>query len=123
MRWVMIALIVIMAGCRQPQAESSANIRIALEVEQAALAVGEATLVVTVTDMDGAPIDDATLEIRGDMNHAGMQPVIRTAQDGADGVYRVPFEWTMGGDWFVEVTATRPNGEKATERFDFSIRP
>ena len=31
------------------------------------------------------------------------------------------FEWTMGGDWFVEVTATLANGETATERFEYTV--
>ncbi len=118
-----LSLLWLMAACRQPAAESSDNINIAVSVADEALAVGEATLIITLTDANGAPINDASLEVRGDMNHAGMQPVLRSAQDGEAGIYRVPFEWTMGGDWFVEVTATRSNGESATARFDFSIRP
>ena len=69
---------------------------------------------ITLTDNDGNPVNDATLSIEGNMNHAGMVPVLRDADDGAEGVYEVPFEWTMGGDWFVVVNVTLPNGDTAS---------
>ncbi len=55
------------------------------------------------------------------MSHAGMKPVLANISEGESGVYAVPFEWTMGGDWFVAVTATLPDGRVATKRFDLSV--
>jgi hypothetical protein len=50
-----------------------------------------------------------------------MVPVIETVESGTDGVYELPFEWTMAGDWTVEVTVELTNGETATQSFDLSV--
>lgn len=112
----------VLAGCRQPEnAQTNAEINIELRVEDDQLFVGEARLIATVSDSSGSPINDAKVSLRGDMNHAGMAPVIRDVDQGQNGEYAVPFEWTMGGDWFVEVTVTLSGGETAQKRFDFTI--
>jgi hypothetical protein len=55
------------------------------------------------------------------MNHAGMVPVLGSGQTDADGLVRVPFEWTMGGDWIVTITAALSDGTSASQTFDFSV--
>jgi hypothetical protein len=61
---------------------------------------------VRVTDASGQPVNDANLNIKGDMTHAGMVPVLASTQNGVDGIYTTPFEWTMSGDWIVTIRAT-----------------
>ena len=115
------------AGCRESNGDdeiTASNVEIGVEVETEAesLSVGEATLVVTVTNEDGDPVTDASIEVRGDMDHAGMVPVIREdITDNEDGVYRIPFEWTMGGDWIVVVEVTLPDETIAAQEFNFVI--
>jgi len=123
---VIVLVLIALSGCRQavggvPVGTPAADIRMTLAYEPDPAAVGDAVLLVTVTDDAGAPVTDATVRVRGDMDHAGMQPVDGTGEHTADGVYRVPFEWTMGGDWFVTITATRPDGSSAVQRFDLSV--
>jgi len=124
-RWRIIALImvVILAGCRQQAAQTtedlSVNIDLRLEPEDPV--VGEAQLQVTVTDGEGIPIEDAKVSVRGDMSHAGMVPVLGETEGGENGVYIVPFEWTMAGDWTVEVNVELSEGITATETFPFSV--
>jgi hypothetical protein len=108
------------SGCRRG-ASDTAEIAIELEVEPSPLTVGPATLLITLRDAAGNPIEDARLDVKGDMSHAGMAPVLRTAEDGPGGIYVVPFEWTMGGDWFVTVDATLADGSMASRRFDFAV--
>jgi len=60
------------------------------------------SLSVMLKDTDGNMITDAKVAVEGNMNHAGMVPVIADpVEDGADGsedgVYQVPFAFTMGG--------------------------
>jgi hypothetical protein len=122
---LMVLLIAILTGCREaatPTPENDASIVIEAAVEPENPSVGESMLVISIRDAAGDPISDATLNIRGDMSHAGMLPVLAQADAGEEGVYRVPFEWTMSGDWFVEVTATLSTGETVSQRFDFSVR-
>ncbi len=101
--------------------------------EQAALAIdllppepGASYLQVRVTDAAGAPVTDAQVSLEGNMNHAGMVPVISAAvsddADGiADGVYQVPFEFTMLGDWIITVSVTAADGATASTDVDVSV--
>ncbi|MFW5691748.1 MAG: FixH family protein [Chloroflexota bacterium] len=119
---ILTALVIAACGGRESQQtpEVTADIQIDMAIEPNPPAVGEAELIITLTDTDGDPVTGATVEVRGDMNHAGMIPVLREVEDGEAGVYTVPFEWTMGGDWILTVTATLPDGVTAVEEFEIS---
>lgn len=116
---LLLMVSVIAVACRQ-QAISAENINLDVSVTDSL--VGETTLIITVTDdEDNALENPGTLSIRGDMNHAGMTPVIRDTNEASNGVFTVPFEWTMGGAWIVEVTLTLENGDVVTESFEYEI--
>jgi hypothetical protein len=109
------------AACR-PSEPANADLTISLSISPEPSEVGEAEVVVQVSDAQGNPVTDATVSIRGDMTHAGMQPVLRgTSEHDGGGIYRLPYEWTMAGDWFVEVTVTRPDGSSATQTFEYEV--
>jgi len=115
-----LVLCMVLVGCRGG-ASVAAGVQMSLEIVNLPATVGETTLQITLRDADGAPIDNAQLDIRGDMNEAGMLPVLRDASESINGVYRVPFEWTMTGDWFVIVTATLPDGITVEQQFDLTV--
>jgi hypothetical protein len=104
---------------RNSQQTNNDDIRIIVAVDSTS--VGETSLLVTVTDKEGTPIDNATVSVKGDMSHAGMVPVLAEAANGENGIYEMPFEWTMGGDWIVTVEVTLPDGRSATQQFNYSI--
>ncbi|MEL6525434.1 MAG: copper chaperone PCu(A)C, partial [Chloroflexota bacterium] len=107
--------VLVLVGCRAEAVATAEDIVIAVAVDNEMPAMGETALLVTVTDTDGNPIDDATVTVRGDMTHAGMTPVLpESVSESTDGVYTVPFEFTMGGDWIITVDVELPNGEIAT---------
>jgi len=122
-RWILaIVLLLLVAGCRQqPPEVSTANLNIDLRVEPESPTVGAALLVITVTDADGSPVENAHVSARGDMNHAGMVPVLAEAESSEAGEYSILFEWTMAGDWFVEVTVELPDGETVSEIFELLV--
>jgi len=109
------------SACGGRQNHPTNDTGVTVTAEPAATAVGETTLVVTLTDASGQPVSDATVQVRGDMTHAGMTPVLRTGLPTEPGVYSVPFEWTMAGDWIVTVDFTLADGRSGTETFNFSI--
>jgi hypothetical protein len=115
---VLIALLI--AGCRQ-QASNATGILITLSIEPASPVIGTAEMRVTLTSVDNQPITDAKVTVRGDMNHAGMVPVIAEAERVEGNEYVVPFEWTMAGDWIVEVSAELTDGTTASQTFDQSV--
>jgi hypothetical protein len=112
-------LLLTACGGRNSQQTNNDDIHLTATVESTT--VGQTTLQVTVTDAAGTPINDATVSVKGDMSHAGMVPVLAEATNGENGVYEMPFEWTMGGDWVVTVEATLPDGRSATQQFNFTI--
>lgn len=112
-----------LTGCGQESAAMPpADVDIAIRVEPEPLAVGETTLIITLTDSSGSYVDGAKLQIQGNMDHAGMTPVNRETGESSNGEYRVPFEWTMGGGWIVTITAQLPNnGSEASSTFEFFV--
>lgn len=117
---LLLALLLVTAcGGRQNQLTNETGVVVTLQ--PAATAVGQTSLTITLADADGQPITDADVQVRGDMSHAGMTPVLRTGLPAEPGVYTVPFEWTMAGDWIVTVDFTLADGRSGTETFDFSI--
>lgn len=118
-RFLLLVFIIALAGCRQ-QRLSSADIQ--LEMSASDQRVGETMLVVRVSDREGNALSNpGVLTLRGDMDHAGMAPVLAVAESAVDGVFSLPFEWTMGGGWMVEARLTLPNGDVALETFEFEI--
>jgi hypothetical protein len=117
--------VLILSGCRQsaqPTATPNPDIHIELTIPEDSFVVGQTILLITLRDAGGAPIDGARIEVRGDMNHAGMVPSLGGVEGGAAGLYAVPFNWTMGGDWFLDVQVTLPDGREAARRFDLRVR-
>ena len=121
---LMFLIMLVLTACGQQNASSSASVEVDMTVqaEPVPLAVGETTLIVTLKDASDSPVDGATLQVHGNMDHEGMTPINRETSESINGEYRVPFEWTMGGGWIVTITAELPdNGGAITETFDFFV--
>ena len=83
-------------------------------------------MTVKLAATNSQPITNATVSLEGNMNHAGMAPVITGAvhdgDDGAvDGAYRVPFTFTMMGDWIITVDITQANGSALHQDIQASV--
>ncbi len=86
------------------------------------------SLVVELRDKSGQPVTDVTVSVEGNMNHAGMVPVLtETVLDGADGRedgrYTLPFQFTMLGDWVITVRVTPRDGPPLTTNIDLRAGP
>ena len=117
---LMLVPMLILAACRQTNEPTAEGLTIETVVSPEPLMMGDATMIVTVTDSDGNPVDGATINLNANMSHAGMVPVIAETNESEDGVYEIPFEWTMGGDWIVTIEVTLANGETASQEFNFA---
>lgn len=125
MRYLLGLLVVMLAVACSPSATptpettvQAAQIDLAFDPDPPVM--GDASLVVMVT-RDDAPLADAPVSVRGDMNHAGMRPELGEATTDADGKATIPFEWSMGGDWIVTVSVTLPDSSEVSQEFPVSV--
>ena len=66
----------------------------------------------------------ADVRLEADMSHAGMAPVFADAAARGDGVYEIPFSFTMRGDWVLLISVALPDGARLERRIDVAnVRP
>jgi len=106
-----LALCLLLAGCGSRPAAVS-DVRVDVRVQPHPPRVGPAEVTVLLTGRDQQPVAGATVRLEGTMSHAGMQPVFADAREVEAGRYQASLELTMGGDWFIIVSGTLPDGRK-----------
>jgi hypothetical protein len=105
-------LTLMLVGCRRGNNDNISGINVDLTVSPDPPAVGLATIKLVLSDADDQPLSGAVGELEGNMNHAGMVPVFSQATETDPGQYEAPLEFTMGGDWFVLVKVSLPDGRE-----------
>jgi periplasmic copper chaperone A len=118
---VLILIALLLAAC-QSSGSSSKNDNTDVQISLQPVPEEE-TMTVLLTSADGTPITDATVALEGNMNHAGMIPVLAEdvtddADGSADGHYRLPFTFTMLGDWIITVNVTLADGSSFSRNLD-----
>ncbi len=127
-RWLlMLAMILLLSGCGRIQnerfidseAELPSDVTLELELaDSTALNTAQAAELTMSLTQKGEPVAGATIDVEGNMNHAGMEPVLTTAEEVEAGQYRATLNWTMGGGWLVTVRATLPDGTEVEKVID-----
>ena len=113
-----LALVMVAAapGCR-PSSPQAPGLEARLEVKPQPPRQGPAAITVSLSEADGRPVAGAEVKLEGNMTHAGMVPVFASARESAPGRYEAPIEFTMGGDWYILVTASLPDGRRLERQF------
>jgi hypothetical protein len=119
--WTTVFMLLVLAACGGVDRQGGGAAEIELMGPLVPPPVGSGQLLLRVTDRTGVPINDARLSIRGDMTHAGMTPFFVSADSGEDGLYPIPVEWTMAGDWIVTVDATLSDNSQVSRKFELSV--
>lgn len=122
---ILIICLLILPACRPPDAAADPNpastssstpaasegLRVRVETEGDP-ALGAVPVLVYILD-DNTGVSGASVEVTGDMTHAGMVPVIAQASESEPGLYRADdFEFTMAGDWIITAEVELPDGSK-----------
>jgi hypothetical protein len=117
---VMAALLV---GCDPPSEEADPERPISVTLLTTPARVGPAAIEVRVKQLD-QPVSGATIEVVGDMTHAGMVPIVTTqAAEASPGVYiSEGFEFDMVGDWVITATVAFPDGAVRRGTLTLSVR-
>jgi hypothetical protein len=115
--WLGALIVLTLVGCRDGDGDLS-DVDVDVAVTPDPPHVGAATVVVSLDDPQGEPITGATLSLEGNMDHAGMVPVLADAAEVSPGRYEAALEFTMGGDWFILVRAELPDGRTLEHQVD-----
>ncbi len=114
------ALVLTAVACRGSSVPEN-RFEIDLSVSPTPPAVGPARLTIRITDPDGIPVERAMVHVQGTMSHPGMRPTTVTARPTGDGRFAVEeFNFSMAGDWILNVAVGLPDGRSAQR--DFPMR-
>ena len=113
-----ICLIAALAGGCGPERADASGVEVDCKLEPSPPVVGDAQVSLTLTGPDQKPIQGADVRLEGNMNHAGMKPSFADLRETEPGRYTGTLEFTMGGDWFVIVTAKTPDGKTIERKID-----
>lgn len=106
-----------MQGCRQ-RTDPSLGLTLAHEVFPQPPQVGQATIMLRLTDAAGKAVTGARVRLEGNMSHPGMTPVFADAQEIEPGRYGSSLQLSMAGDWIVLVQATLADGSQFERQFE-----
>lgn len=112
-----LALLVLGVGC-QRGTSVTADMKVDLTLVPSPPRVGSADVNVKLADRNGAPVNNATVRLEGNMNHAGMKPSFADLREDEPGRYSGRLDFTMGGDWFILVSAKTPEGKMVERKID-----
>jgi hypothetical protein len=118
MKWIPgLLLLLSLVSCGRG-AKDLPEVAVDLVVSPEPPQLGPAAITVTLQDAEGEPIGGARVELEGNMNHAGMVPVLADAVEVSPGRYQASLDFTMGGDWFILVRADLPDGRSMERKID-----
>lgn len=115
--WMVLSLLLVLSGCGRG-IQDLPDVAVELDLEPDPPRLGPAMVTIALRNAEGQPISGATVEIEGNMSHAGMVPVLASASEVAPGRYTADLEFTMGGDWFLLVRADLPDGRSLERKID-----
>ena len=116
LRSLALCLAAVMCGGCGPAVESASNVEVALTLEPSPPVVGDAEVDLKLMDASGAPLKGAKVRVEGNMNHAGMKPSFADLEEVEPGRYTGTLDFTMGGDWFLLVTANTADGKRVERK-------
>lgn len=101
-------------------AQVSGGMIVSLALSPYPPSVGQGEFDVTLTDVNGQPVDDATISLDLTMPAMRMPPNKPEMEFVADGKYHAAAYYTMRGWWRIEVIITRGN-EQQSVFFDVGL--
>lgn len=106
------------------QNQPAGAVKVELSSDPFPLAVGQNTLLIRLTNGDGSPVNDASIEVAALMHHGGSLPLRGQTSGGIDGEYRLPITWSMMGMWTLDVSAALPDQpDPLREQYELYIYP
>ena len=122
----MVVLSVVLAACggsATPDADSSAKpVNIKVESNPTPAVVGDAELILTVTDASGNPIEGARVDVSADHTDMSGMGMSGAATDQGSGRYSINANFSMTGNWKLSVYVRNDAGLDYKEDVEFQVQ-
>lgn len=113
--------IALLVACRGDVDPGDPQVTVRLGLSPTPPTVGPTRILVEVSEA-GRAVGPGRLTVEGSMAHAGMVPVLDSGRAEGPGRWVVPaFDFSMAGDWVVEVTLELEDGRRAVRRFPVRV--
>lgn len=113
-----------MAGMKMPATGAASGAwKVTVNTDAKTLAVGKNMLDVTILDPAGKPVTGAKVMGSVEMTSMDMGVTKPKAQEGKNGHYSVPVQFSMKGPWRVTLTVTPPKQKPFTKALEFKVGP
>jgi len=109
---ILALLMVILTACGSsgsPTNEDAPLIDIKIETNPDPAVVGDVEIILTVTDLEGKPIEDAKVDVSADHIDMSGMTMDGPATEQGDGKYAIKADFSMSGNW--EITVYVRKGE------------
>lgn len=119
------SLLLLLVACGS-RSDPTRNDDLQITLLPASVDVGKDMVRIQLYNREQAPITDATVTVEGNMNHAGMAPImadpVSDGDDGAtDGIYQTSLSFSMLGDWIITVLVELADGSQTTQDINVTI--
>lgn len=103
---LLIIMALTLAACGAspaPESESAAQVKIELETNPDPVVVGDAELILLVSDQEGNPIEGASVDVGADHTDMTGMGMHGPATEQGDGRYAINANFSMTGNWMITV--------------------
>ena len=120
------SLILLLAACGSRSDTTSGNDDLQITLLPPSVGGGRDIVRIQLHNREQASITDAIVMVEGNMNHAGMAPImagpISDGDDGAtDGIYQASLPFSMLGDWVITIAVNLADGSQTTQDINVTV--
>ena len=121
---LLVLVSILLAACAgSATPDSSAKpVNIKVESDPSPAVVGDAELVLTVTDANGNPIEGARVDVSADHTDMSGMGMSGAATDQGSGRYSIHANFSMTGNWKLTVYVRNDEGLDYEEDIDFKVQ-
>jgi hypothetical protein len=107
------------SACEKKQ---EGNFTISYQIPEGQDSLGESIIEIKVKDVKtGEAVEDARIQIEGNMSHPGMAPVFAKVLEIGDGVYKAQINFNMAGDWILTANVLAKDGRRGDGSFKLRL--